>query len=161
MREVKLETVNFLRIAKPIIYLLLEGTLHEIVTQVSIFLRYRQDDEANVLSVWVLLEQFKCRDASPQHRADEHHLKVNVSNMLAAVDALSHADIVDRYIDQVAPRPEVLELFTLSAIFGDDLLMLNVELSRCMSDQEYGGLFDQFLTGCLHFCRDLSLRYAG
>ena len=81
--------------------------------------------------------------------------------MLAAVDALSHADIVDRCIDQVSSRPEVLELFALSAIFGDDLLMLNVELSRCMPDQEYGGLFDQFLTGCLHFCRDLSLRYAG
>ena len=56
MCEVKLETVYFLRIAEPIIYLLLEGTLHEIVTQVSIFLHYRQDDEANVFSIWVLLE---------------------------------------------------------------------------------------------------------
>ena len=109
----------------------------------------------------MLLEQFKRRDASPQHRTDEHHLEVNVSNMLAAVDALGHADLVDRHIDQVTSRPEVLELFALPAIFGDDFLMLNVELSRCMPDKKYGGLFDQFLTGCLHFCRDLSLRYTG
>ena len=81
--------------------------------------------------------------------------------MLAAVDALSHADLVDRRIDQVTPHPEVLELFALPAIFGDELLMLNVELSRCMPDQEYVGLFDQFLTGRFHFCRDLSLRYTG
>ena len=38
IRKVKLETVYFLRVAEPIVYLLLEGTLHKIVTQVSVLL---------------------------------------------------------------------------------------------------------------------------
>lgn len=65
--EVKVKPVNFARVREPVIDLLFEWALHEVVAQVRRLLREWHQYKLDVGLVRVLLEQFHGRHAGAQH----------------------------------------------------------------------------------------------
>lgn len=106
-----------------------------IIAQIQALLNGREDNELDILTIGVALEDVDRGFACSQHGAHEYRLDINVISMLLCSLALAYALRSETWINEILPNLELPILITVETMGIPDSCEFHIEFCDSMSHQ--------------------------